>query len=145
MLAEKIKTLCHNLNISVPHPSPQGEYFFSFDDSIFALVLETKNHYVIWSLVGLLPGNEAERNSMLAEIGVQSMKLLTGLTSQFFPTVFVANQELRLGIKIPKNSGNELIEPLTVLIEDVDLWRKGLRIGRTSQPIMPHTSRILKF
>lgn len=145
MLREKIQTLCHSLNISVPNPSPQGEYFFSFEDSIFSIVTETKQSYVIWSLIALLPNNEAEYNTMLSAIGSQSMRLLAGLTCTYFPIPFIANQELRLGIQIAKEGGGELLEPMTVLIEDVGLWRKGLRVGIGTQPIIPHTNRILKF
>ena len=143
MLAEKIKQLCHHLNIAVPHPSPQGEYFFSFEDSIFTIISEVPKGYFIWSLIGLLPSNESEYNTMLREIGSQSMRLLSGLTCQYFPIPFTAHQELRLGMRIPQH--HDLLEALTILVEDVGLWRKGLRIGATSQPIPSHTSRILKF
>lgn len=143
MLAEKIKTLCHNLNIEIPSPSPQREYFFSFEDSIFAIISELKQSYFIWSLIGILPTNESEYNSMLEAIGTQSMRLLAGLTCTYFPIPFTAHQELRLGIRVPQN--RELLEALTILVEDVGLWRKGLRIGASSKPIIPHTSRILKF
>ena len=143
MIAEKIKTLCHNLNISIPHPSPQGEYFFSFEESIFTIIMQVKQGYFLWSLIGLLPTPEAEYNTMLEEIGAQSMRLLSGLTCQYFPIPFTANQEVRLGLRIPQHI--ELLEPLTVLVEDIGLWRQGLRIGAHTKPILPHTSRILKF